>query len=204
MDPRAIDRFFRLLAEEFGKPATVVITGAAAGSLWGHIRPSRDIDFGITLTSRHPAIWNLFQAAVDRASRQTGIQGNYAEDIDRWSSISFLDWRRHTLAYRRFGKLRVRLLDPAYWSIGKLGRYFDLDVHDLVTVLKRKRLPLLRVLRLWAKALRASPRSSAVFQFRTQVEHFLRLYGRTIWGRRFDYEAALRLFHRHAGIHLHA
>lgn len=200
MDPRTIDRFFRILAKEFGRRATVIVTGAAAGSLWGHVRPSRDIDFGVELLSRNPPAWDAFQTAVDRTSRQTGLQVNYAEDIDRWSSISLLDWRRHTVRYRRFGKLEVRLLDPVYWAIGKLGRYFDLDVHDVVAVLKRKRLPASRALRVWANALRASPRSPAVFQFRTQVEHFLRSYGRTIWGRRFDPEAAVRAFHRAAGI----
>jgi len=200
MDPRAIDRFFRFLAQEYGRSAKVIVTGAAAGSLWGHVRPSRDIDFAVTLASRQSALWNAFQAAVDRASRQAGIQVNYAEDIDRWSSIALLDWRRHTTRYRRFGKLEVRLLDPVHWSIGKLSRYYELDAYDLVAVLRRQRPPLLRVLQVWARALRASPRSPAVFQFRTQVEHFLRAHGREVWGRRFDGEAAIRQFHRQAGI----
>jgi hypothetical protein len=202
MDPRTIDRFFRILAREFGRRTTVIVTGAAAGSLWGHVRPSRDIDFGVELPRRDPPAWDAFQAAVDRTSQQTGIQANYAEDIDRWSSISLLDWRRHTVRHRRFGKLEVRVLDPIYWSIGKLGRYFDLDVHDMVAVLKRKHLPASRVLRVWATALRASPRSTALFQFRTHVEHFLRAYGRTIWGRRFDPGTAIRTFHQAAGIRL--
>lgn len=200
MDPRAIDRFFRTLAEEFGRRATVIVTGAAAGSLWGHVRPSRDIDFGVELLSRNPPAWDAFQTAVDRTSQQTGIQANYAEDIDRWSSISLLDWRRHTVRYRRFGKLEVRLLDPVYWAIGKLARYFELDVDDLVAVLRRRRVPADATVRVWGRALRASPRSTAVLHFCNQVEHFLRAYGRTMWGHRFDPEAAVRAFHRAAGI----
>lgn len=200
MQPRTIDRFFRILADEFGRQATLIVTGAAAGSLWGHVRPSRDIDFGVVLAGRNPQAWHAFQAAVDRTSRQTGIQVNYAEDIDRWSSITLLDWRRHAVRYRRFGKLDVRVLDPVYWSIGKMGRYFDLDVHDLVAVLTRRRIPATRLIRVWAKALRASPHSPAVFQFRVQVEHFLRVHGRGIWGRRFDADAAIRQFHRAAEI----
>ena len=200
MNPRTINRFFRLLAKECDRRATIILTGAAAGSLWGHVRPSRDIDFGVELVGRHPQGWDAFQVAVERTIRQTGIDVNYAEDIDRWSSITLLDYRRHTLPYRRFGKLSVRLLDPAYWSIGKLGRYFDLDVHDLVAVLRRQRVPLLRLIRIWAKALRESPRSPALFQFRTHVEHFLRAHGRSIWGKRFDPDAAIRQFHRAAGV----
>ena len=198
MNPRAIDRFFDTLANEFGGPATLIVTGAAAGSLWGHIRPSQDIDFGLRLGGHHRGGWERFQAAVNRTVQRTGIQANYAEDIDRWSSITLLDYRRHTAPYRRFGKLNVRLLDPVYWSIGKLGRYFDLDVDDVVRVLKRKRVPADSTIRVWARALRKSPRSTAITQFRNQVEHFLRTYGKTIWGRSFDPEAAIRQFHRAA------
>ena len=200
MTPRTIDRFLRILAKEFDRPATIIVTGAAAGSLWGHLRPSRDIDFGVELSRREPRAWETFHAAVDRTVQQTGIQVNYAEDIERWSSISLLDYRRHTLAYRRFGTLDVRLLDPVYWAIGKLGRYFDLDVHDLVAVLKRRRVPPRRLLRILAMALRASPRSTSVFQFPLQVEHFLRTYGRDVWGRTFNPERAVASFHRAAGI----
>ena len=202
MQPRTIDRFFTMLAREFGQSATVIVTGAAAGSLLGHIRPSQDIDFGVTLAGRSPKAWEAFQAAVDRAVRETGIAVNYAEDIDRWSAITLLDWRRHTLAHRRFGRLTVRVLDPVYWSIGKLGRYFELDIDDAVSVLRDRHIPAARLIPVWAKALRKSPRSTAISQFRAQVEHFLRTYGRTIWGRRFDPEAAVRQFHRAAGLNL--
>ena len=204
MSPKAIDRFFRTLAREFDAPAAIIVTGAAAGSLWGHVRPSQDIDFGVRLTGNAPANWERFQAAVNRTVQQTGIQVNFAEDIDRWSSITLLDYRQHTAPYRRFGKLSVRLLDPVYWSIGKLGRYFALDVDDVVTVLNRQRVPAASVIRIWAKALRASPRSTAIPQFRMQVEHFLRTYGRTIWGKTFDPDPAVRRFHRAAGIRPHA
>lgn len=200
MHPRRIERFFRILAEEFGRRATVIVTGAAAGSLWGHVRPSRDIDFNVQLASRTSQGWEAFRMAVDRTVQRTGIQVNYAEDIDRWSNLSLLDYRQHTAVYRRFGKLDVRLLDPVYWSIGKLSRYFDLDVHDVVVVLRRKRVPAQRLLSVWARSLRASPHSTAVFQFRIQVEHFLRTYGRTIWGKPFNPDHAIRQFHRLAGI----
>jgi len=198
MTPRAIDRWFRTLAQEFDGSATIIVTGAAAASLWGRVRPSQDIDFGIQLGSRSPAGWERFQKAVRRAVQRTGIQVNYAQDLDRWGSITLLDYRRHTLPYRRFGKLNVRLLDPLYWSIGKLGRYLGLDVDDVVKVLRRRRIPAASVIRVWARALRASPKSTALTQFRIQVEAFLRTYGRAIWGRRFDPEAALRQFHRAA------
>lgn len=196
MHPARTSRFFRTLAREFNAPARIILTGAAAGSLWGHVRSSQDVDFAVQLPGGHPADWERFQAAVARAAQATGIQVNYAEDIDRWSSITLLDYRRHATAYRRFGSLDVRLLDPAYWTIGKLGRYFEVDVDDLVAVLKRRRLPVEPLVRLWARALRESPRSAAISQFRAQVEHFLRTYGRALWGARFDPDEAVSRFLR--------
>lgn len=201
MNRAQIDRFFWVLARELPRSARIILTGAAAGSLWGSLRPSLDIDFGITLATGGRDRWEAVDAAIQRTVARTGIPANYTEDLDRWGQITLLDYRRHTQPYKRFGRLEVRLLDPAYWSIGKISRYLDPDVQDLVTILKRKHTPTLRLIQVWARALRASPRSPSVFQFRTQVEHFLRTYGRTIWGHRFEPEAAVRAFHRAAGIH---
>ena len=198
MSPRQIDRFLRTLAREYEGPATMILTGAAAGALWGHIRPSLGIDFAIQPTGRRADRWTRLEAAIDRTVRRTGIAVNYAEDIDRWSSISLLDYRRHTRFYRRFGTLEVRLLDPAYWSIGKLGRYLEPDIRDMVAVFRRQRVAPTRVLSVWGRALRRSPRSLAVTQAVRQAEHFLRTYGTTIWGKRFNAEQAIARLHRAA------
>ena len=200
MTPRQIDRFFRTLATELNRPARIIVTGAAAGALWGTTRPSLDIDFAITLTRVRPADWNVVEAAIARTVRLTGIQANYAEDIDRWGPVSLGAYRRHTQFYRRVGKLEVRLLDPAYWSIGKISRYLDPDVQDVVAAFKRREMSAQRVVRVWGGALSASPRSEALAQFRRQAEHFLTTYGRRIWGREFDAASAIRHFRRAAGL----
>jgi len=198
MSPQQINRFFHVLGRELDRSARVILTGAAAGSLMGRVRPSLDVDFAITPQGRAPNRWERVEAAVERATRLTGIPVNYAADIDRWSSISLLDYARHTIPWRRYGKLRVRLLDPAYWSIGKLSRYLDPDVADVLAVLKRQRIPVDRLIRIWGRALRASSPSAAGAQFRRQVEHFLRTYGPTLWGRRSDAELAVERFRQAA------
>lgn len=200
MTPRTIDRFFRTLALEFKESAAILVTGAAAGSLWGHIRPSQDIDFEIRLAGNNSAGWERFRSAINRTVQQTGIQANYAENIDRWGSITLLNYRRHTAPHRRFNTLSIRLLEPAYWSIGKLARYFALDSDDVVRVFRRTRVSAALAIRVWGKALSASQQSTAIPQFQSQTEHFLRTHGRTIWGRTFDAEAAIRRFHRAAGL----
>jgi len=199
MSRRQIARFFQVLSKELEERVTVVLTGAAAGSLLGHVRPSLDIDFAVRPSRTSRRAWQRIEEAIERTVRLTGIQANFAEDIDRWGPISLMDYLRHTRPYRRFGTLNVRVLDPAYWSIGKLSRYLEPDVRDLVSVLRRQRVPANRVVRVWARALRASPRSMALPQFRRQAEDFLRACGRAIWGTPFDPEGAIRLFHRLVG-----
>ena len=196
MTPRQIERFFHILSRELDEPVTVILTGAAAGALWGYVRPSLDIDFAIIPRRATRTNWPKIEQAIERTSRLTGISVNYAEDIDRWSSVSLMDYQRHKRLYRRFGTLELCLMDPRYWSIGKVSRYLDPDVKDLVEVLTRQRVPATRLIRLWAKALRHSPRSPSLTQFRVQAEHFLRTYGRTIWGKTFDVEQTIRQFER--------
>ena len=197
MVQQQIDRFFRTLARELNRPARVILTGAAAGSLWGSLRLSQDLDFAIQLVPNRREGWQDLEAAVTRTIHLTSIPANYAEDIDRWSSVTFLDYRRHTLPYRRYGQLDVRLIDPAYWTIGKIARLWSSDVEDLVAVLRGRRLDVRRLLRLWATAIRRSPRSPELTRCRQQVESFLRSSGNQIWGPRFDPAQAIAEFHRH-------
>jgi hypothetical protein len=200
MNARQIERFFQVLAKELDVDARAILTGAAAGALWGRVRPSVDVDFALELRKRQVPAWEKVERAIERTVQLTGIQANYAEDIDRWGLISLLDYGKHTRAYRRFGRLRLELLEPAYWSIGKMTRYLEPDVQDMVDVFRRRHISWKELVSLWGRALRASPKSAALGQFRRQVEHFLRVNGRTIWGRTFSQEEAIRRFHSAAKI----
>jgi len=217
MTPQQIARFFTVMARSLDAPATVLLTGAAAGTLMGAGRPSRDVDFAVVLPRRRGAVppWDQVERAVQAATRQTGIAAQFAEDISRWSLISFLDYARRTRPYRRFGPVEVRVLEPAYWAIGKLTRYLDLDVQDLIRVLRRARgggsgaasirgsrarLAPEPLARLWGRALKASPRSDACWSFRHHVETFFHRHGPAIWGRAFEPARAIAVFHRAAGI----
>jgi hypothetical protein len=198
MTPRRIEQFLATLAAELDTPARAYVTGAAAAALWGRVRPSLDVDLGIELKRRSD--WTRVQEAVDRTTRLTGIPANVAEDIDRWGMITLLDYRRSSRRYRQFGALEVRLLHPVNWSIGKMTRYLDPDVRDIVEVFRRQLVSLTRAVRTWGRALRASPASTAQFQFRRNVESFLVKRGRLIWAAPFDAKAAIVIFQRAAGI----
>lgn len=200
MTRRQIERFLATLAGELGVPARAYVTGAAAAALWGHVRPSLDIDLGIETDPRARRPWTIVETAVARTTALTGIPASAAADIDRWGMITLLDYRRSSRLYRRFGKLEVRLLDPRTWSIGKLTRFLDPDIRDVAQVLRRQRVDPVSAARLWGRALRASPASTAQFQFRLHVETFLQREGRRIWGRSFDSGAAVAAFRRAADI----
>jgi len=184
-----IDRFFEILADELAVPATAIITGAAAAQILGGARPSMDIDFALRLGSGKRG-WEAVDAAVQRAVQKTGVQADYAEDIGRWSMISLLDYEKHASSYKRFGALRVLVMDPAYWSIGKVTRYLEPDSRDLLAVLKKQKTPARRLIDVWGRAVKASPRSADLRLFLHHARHFLRTYGREIWGKEFDIETA--------------
>ena len=193
-------RFFRALSKQLDEPVKVFLTGAAAGALFGNIRSSADVDFAIEPVRERPESWNRIDDALGRASRATGITVQYARDIDRWGMISLLDYRKKSILYRKFGSIEVRTLHPAYWAIGKFTRYLESDIQDLATVLKKKKVPPVKLAKTLGKALRKSPPSSQGFQFRQHVEQFLEKYGRKIWGTRFDPADAIATFRAAAGI----
>lgn len=203
MTRRQIDRFLATLAAELGTKARAYVTGAAAAALWGRVRPSLDIDLGIELRTRGrhaSARWATVETAVARTTALTGIPASAAEDIDRWGMITLLDYRRSSRVYRHFDQLEVRLLDPRHWAIGKLTRFLDPDVSDVAEVLRRQRVDPIAAARLWGRALRASPASTAQFQFRRHVERFLEHEGRRVWGRSFDAAPVVAAFQRAARI----
>lgn len=199
MTSREIDAFFQCLAKHVNRPVRIILTGAAAGAIWGRVRPSIDIDFAIEWRGGQGG-WPAIEEALTRTQKLTGIPAQYAQDIDRWGQISLLDYKKHTSLYKRFGDVEVHTLDPAYWSIGKVARYLDPDIQDLADALSRKKIPVKRLVRVWGEAVKKSPPSTAVFEFRTHAEHFLKAYGRKIWGSAFDAESAVRELYQSAGI----
>lgn len=204
MNKQEIIRYFRILSRIYDRPCRIILTGAALGAVYGGVRATLDIDFALIMKSRSRGKkakdWQAFAEAAKKTSARTGIAAQYAEDIDRWSSITYLDYERHTRPFRKFGSIEVRVLKLPYWAIGKLTRYLDPDIRDLVQVLKKGKTPWQNLVRILGLALRKSPKSTACFQFRRQVEDFLTRYGRLIWGKSYRAESALNRFYRYAGI----
>ena len=186
------EAFLRALSERWPHPATLLITGAWAAATWGRVRHTRDVDFEVAGV---PARWmEAFGEAVRAAESDSGLMAQYSTRIDRWSELSLLAYRRNAKAVKRYGQLDVRVLDPLHWSLGKVGRYVDRDVADLVEVFKRVRPDPLTVARLWSRALRASPPSSQLWNIKRQMLDFFRSYGASVWKTPVPLERIERLF----------
>lgn len=168
--------------------------------LLGGTRPTGDVDFGVVLQARHTRRWNELESAIQDAASETHVVVQYSADIDRWSPVAIPATKRKTRRLKRLGRLSVHLLDPACWAVYKLARYLDADVGDLRAVLRRQRIPALALARLCGGALRSSPRSTQLFLFQRQVEHFFREHGTAVWGRGFDSDRAIAAFRRAARI----
>lgn len=159
----------------------------------GGVRPTLDVDFEVRFRSAK-ATWEDFTAAVRGVTANTGIGAQYAESVERWSPLTLLDYRRHTRRVKRFGAIDVRVLEPAYWSIGKMGRYWDQDVQDMLAVFRRHKPDPLALARLWHRAIRRSPKSTQLALARRQALHFFGTFGRKIWGSSFSMEPIQRVF----------
>lgn len=184
MHKRQIDYFFRELDKALNQKADIILLGASAGSLMGHIRPSFDIDFEIRLKGSNRAKRNQ-EELILKTARQVGVAVNFSEDVSHGSMISYLNYRKTAAFYKQFGKLRVKLIAPEYWTIGKMARYYALDARDVAAIIRKKRLRPGPLVDLWKKALKHSDLSLELGQFKKHIGHFLKSYGRRLWGKSF-------------------
>jgi len=182
-------------------PCEVILTGASAGRLMGHIRPSVDIDFEIRAKSKRdqPRLQAVLDGVIRKLCSELGVAANYSGDISRWGEVSYLDYRKTARPYRQFGALDVKLIHPAYWTIGKMTRYLEQDIRDMAAILKEHRIDPVPLISLWAKALRQSNLSLSLSQFKEHVEDFLKRHARAVWGEQCRSEELIRRFQRALG-----
>ena len=187
MRKRQIDFFFKELDKTLDRKAEIILLGASAGSLMGHIRPSFDIDFEIRLRGKSKKDKKTVEEKILKTAQKARVAVNFSENVDHWSMVSYLDYRKTALPYKKIGKLNVKLIAPAYWTIGKMARYYALDAKDIAAIIRRKELKPRPLVKLWRRALNSSDLSLELGQFKKHALHFLKTYGRNLWGKNFNY-----------------
>jgi hypothetical protein len=202
MRTNIVDLFFFELDRRLAAPVSVILTGAAAGNLYGNVRASADIDFEIRSKrkAKEREYNEKLENSISEVSSTLGIAANYSDDISRWSMIDYLDYRKTSIPYKKIGRVDIRLLAPEYWTIGKMTRFMEIDVDDVVKVIKKKRLRAAALVTLWARALRASPLSLTKGHFTRNVETFLKIRGKKLWGKSFDPDKMIAHFRKLAGL----
>lgn len=194
MKPKDIDLFFARLGNDIPFSITIILTGGGAGILEGVSRATRDLDFQIVLKKTTPESLEAFRRAIQKVEEKTRIAAQYETNIETWSSIVWPEPKPKSYRYKRFGRVEVRILDPLWWSIGKIARYLAHDVSDVVTVFKTMRVSPRRAAKAWGRALGRSPLSNAQPIFQRQAIQFFGQHARQIWGRRTDPKTLQELF----------
>ena len=114
--------------------------------------------------------------------------------------IHLLDYRQSALAYRQIGRLRLKVMEPAHWTIGKMGRFLEVDIRDVIRMTQRKKLKPEKLIGLWGRALHSSPLSMNLGIFGRNVTYFIKHYGKHVWGKDFNADKMIALFEKTAGI----
>jgi len=197
MKQKQIDTFFKLVDREFKRQADIILTGASAASLMGNIRPSLDIDFEIrTKRKMSRKVKEELNRIILKASRIAGVATDYSEDISHWSMVDYLDYRHKAIPYKMIGKLRIRLMAPYSWTIGKMARFWELDRRDVLKIIRAKKLKPKKLITIWQKAVYASDLSLELGQFQEHVRYFLKKNARKLWGKSADPSALIREFEK--------
>ena len=184
--------YFTDLGKELRTHTVIVLTGGIAASIMADARTTDDIDFALIKPMTEQ--WDEVSALLQKMAKKHGIDVYFSEDLDRWSSVTLLDWKEHTHLHRKAGSLDVRILDPLYFSIGKITRGTARDLSDIIMVFKAQKVKWAPLVKLWATALQKSPRSLALPRAKTQMEEFLQNYGPEIWGKKFEAKASIEKF----------
>jgi hypothetical protein len=193
-----IDNFFKQLNAQLQIPCEIILTGASAGMLMGHIRPSIDIDFEIRPKSAKGQ--SKFESSGEKIIKQLcselQIAANYSGDISRWGEVSYLDYRKTAQPYKKFGLLKVKIIAPAYWTIGKMTRYLDQDIRDMVEILSKHSIKPPEIISIWVRALQESDLSLTLSQFKEHVRNFLKQNSGIIWKGKYSSEKLIQQFNQ--------
>lgn len=149
----------------------LLLVGGLAVQAYGEVqRATQDVDAEV--------VGDL--EGLVRFFRSHEIPADLGEDLSRWSVVGMPPgYRERATVLLEQPGLRIRVLHPADFIIAKLRRGTEEDLEDAALVAGRFGVTAEAVGAAARAAVRASPKDSAIFLFRTTVEQFCaRLGGR--------------------------
>lgn len=192
MKKKEIDHFFHQLSSKTKIRAQIYLTGGIASLFLGGNRATQDIDFAVLAKKN----WEEISRSIIEVSQKLAIPVEFTEDISRWGMIGFPEFERDAIFYKNFGSIKVYILDPIIWSVGKMSRYTLDDLQDIEKVFKKNKVTPDKVIKIWAEAFLKSPNSSEKNLFIKKVEDFLKHSGQAIWGKKLPVDQTFNSFLR--------
>ena len=107
--------------------------------------------------------------------KKNKIPADIGESIERWSTINLLPgYRRRALPFYKQKFLVIKVLAPLDFVITKLRRFTEDDLHDALFVADKYRLSSSVMKKAGAKIIKSSPKDTALFAFKKNLDYFLR------------------------------
>lgn len=176
MNKTKVRVFFKTFSKLQKSKIKIHLTGGIAAMYYGGVRPTEDIDFAISRSDEN-IVENL-----NKTSQSLGIPIQYSTDIQRWGMINIPNLNQGAQYQFSEGLVEVYCLAPEKWAVGKLSRFYEDDLKDLVKVFTEQKTALQKCLKYWKKALEESPDSSEKRLFENNIKYFLENYSKKIWG----------------------
>lgn len=171
-----VEKFFKDLSGFITEEITVYLLGGCALLALGASRSTQDIDFEIKCLNSD-TIDKIFNFCMER---KTAV--NFSEDVGKWGMINISSNRNSAKFFAKYGTVLVNILSPFDMIIGKIERFTDTDIEDVLFLLKKNHINSDELLTAWANALKNSLKSEKSFLFQRQVEVFVTTYSKEIWG----------------------
>jgi len=184
-----IDAYFHALSLEWSYPTRIILNGDAYAHILTKAKVGDDLSFEIKTVHIQKLVNALFQIG-----HRLNLQVDFTENIQNGSPITYLDYRSHLRPYKSFKNIKVFLLHPSYWSLGKIVRYHDQDIMEMISVFEKWRPGESALAALWKQAMDASPKSTTLYQIPKSAFHFFRKYGVTVWGKGFSLNRIMEYF----------
>lgn len=181
MHTKEIDSYFLTLSQTLNKPTRIILIGGAASLIMGGVRSTRDVDYEIQTKESAEVI----QRGILKSEKKSGLASEYSTDIERWSMLNMPGYRKKITLYKKFNHVSVYVLKPEYWSIGKIGRYLDSDIQDMIAVFTKQKTKPESLIKVWKEVLKKSPLSDELFHFKKHIEHFFNTFGPKLWNKKF-------------------
>jgi hypothetical protein len=171
-----IDLFFNKLSAFVEDEIDIYLLGGCALIILGASRMTQDIDFEVRGASDDTI------EKIQQYCNTENVPINFSEDAGKWGMIKINNNRNTTLPYDKFGNITVRIFDPYDMCVGKIERFTDIDIQDVIFLIKKFSMKPEEILSVLAKALKESVKSEKNFLFRKQVESFIKTYSNKLWG----------------------